>query len=53
MSTDKTAIEAAVQTYFDGLYEADADKLMALSRQRIAESGEEAARRLASPGRAR
>ena len=27
MSTDKTAIEAAVQTYFDGLYEADADKL--------------------------
>lgn len=31
----------------------DADKLMALSRQRIAESGEEAARRLAAPGRAR
>ena len=27
MSSDKAAIEAAVQTYFDGLYEADADKL--------------------------
>ncbi len=27
MSTDKAAIEAAVQTYFDGLYESDADKL--------------------------
>ena len=31
----------------------DAEKLMSLSRQRIAESGEEAARRLAVPGRAR
>jgi hypothetical protein len=27
MSSDKAAIEAAVQTYFDGLYESDADKL--------------------------
>ena len=27
MSTDKAAVEHAVQTYFDGLYEADADKL--------------------------
>ncbi|MCB1540484.1 MAG: nuclear transport factor 2 family protein [Rhodoblastus sp.] len=27
MSTDKAAIEQAVQTYFDGLYEGDAEKL--------------------------
>ncbi len=27
MSTEKAAIEKAVQTYFDGLYEGDADKL--------------------------
>ncbi len=27
MSSDKAAIETAVQTYFDGLYESDADKL--------------------------
>jgi len=27
MSTDRTAVEQAVQTYFDGLYEGDADKL--------------------------
>ena len=27
MSDDRTAIEAAVQTYLDGLYEGDADKL--------------------------
>ena len=27
MPTDKAAIEKAVQTYFDGLYESDADKL--------------------------
>ena len=27
MSTDRAAIEAVIQTYFDGLYEGDADKL--------------------------
>jgi hypothetical protein len=27
MTTDRAAIEAATQTYFDGLYEGDADKL--------------------------
>lgn len=27
MSTDRTAIEAVVQTYLDGLYEGDADKI--------------------------
>ncbi|MDE2364363.1 MAG: nuclear transport factor 2 family protein [Hyphomicrobiales bacterium] len=27
MSTDRAAVEKAVQTYFDGLYEGDADKL--------------------------
>ncbi|HMN70702.1 MAG TPA: nuclear transport factor 2 family protein [Rhodoblastus sp.] len=30
MSTDKAAIEKAVQTYFDGLYEGDADKLASI-----------------------
>ena len=27
MSTDRSAIEQTIQTYFDGLYEGDADKL--------------------------
>ena len=27
MSTDRTAIEAVIKTYLDGLYEGDADKL--------------------------
>lgn len=27
MDNDRAAIEAVIQTYFDGLYEADADKL--------------------------
>ena len=30
MSTDKAAIEQAVQTYFDGLYEGDADRLASI-----------------------
>lgn len=30
MTQDKDAIEAAVQTYLDGLYEGDADKLAAV-----------------------
>lgn len=30
MSSDKAAIEQATQTYFDGLYEGDADKLASI-----------------------
>jgi hypothetical protein len=29
MSSDRSSVEAVVQTYFDGLYEGDADKLAA------------------------
>ena len=30
MTSDRSSIEAVVQTYFDGLYEGDADKLAAI-----------------------
>ncbi len=34
MSTDRSAIEQTIQTYFDGLYEGDADKLGSIFHER-------------------
>ena len=42
MSNDRTAIEQTIQTYFDGLYEGDADKLGSVFHEASALTWEQA-----------